>query len=143
MSGFTLTLDETPDPELRKAILAPLRKYNANWIGEPVVQPLAIFIRDPQTDEIVGGLWGQSAAGWLFVDLLFVPENLRRRGLGTTLLRDAENVAIKRGDTGVWLSTGNFQAPGFYEHMGYTRFGTHDDYPRGHQTGYYAKRLKI
>ena len=79
MSGFTLTLDETPDPEQRKAILAPLRKYNANWIGEPVVQPLAIFIRDPKTDEIVGGLWGQSAAGWLFVDLLFVPENLRRR----------------------------------------------------------------
>jgi GNAT superfamily N-acetyltransferase len=143
MSGFTLTLDETPDPQLRAAILAPLRAFNANWIGEPVVRPLAIFIRDPGTDEILGGLWGQSAAGWLFVDLLFVPEHLRRQGIGARLLRDAESAAIQRGDIGVWLSTGNFQAPEFYERMGYTRFGTHDDYPRGHQTGYYAKRLMI
>ena len=143
MSDFTLILDETPDPESRKAILAPLRKYNANWIGEPVVRPLAIFIRDPKTDEIVGGLWGHSAAGWLFVDLLFVPESLRRRGIGTRLLRDAEHAAVKRGDIGVWLSTGNFQAPGFYERMGYARFGTHPDYPRGHETGYYARRLTV
>ena len=124
---------------MRKAILAPLRKYNANWIGEPTVKPLAIFIRDPRTDEIVGGLWGQSAAGWLFIDLLFVPENLRRRGLGATLVRDAENAAIKRGDIGVWLSTGSFQAPGFYERMGYTRFGTPPRLSQGVRVGLFLQ----
>lgn len=141
MSGFTLTIDEAPDPESRKAILAPLRKHNAQWLGEPVVQPLAIFLRDPDSNDIIGGLWGHSVVGWLFVDLLFVPEHLRRQGLGAKMLRDAETIAARRGDTGVWLSTGSFQAPGFYERMGYARFGTHADYPRGHDTAYYAKRL--
>ena len=141
MGDVTVTVDEAPDPQLRQAILAPLRAYNAGFIGEIAVLPLAIFLHDPQTQEIVGGLWGQSAAGWLFVDLLFVPENLRRKGLGTALMRDAEAVAAKRGDIGVWLSTGSFQAPGFYERLGYGCFGTHPDYPRGHQTAYYCKRL--
>ena len=141
LDNFTVTIDEAPAAELRQAILAPLRAYNAAWVGEVALQPLAIFIRDPKTQEIVGGLWAHSAVGWLFVDLLFVPEQLRRKGLGTALLRDAEAIALRRGDIGVWLSTGSFQAPGFYEKLGYGCFGTHPDYPRGHQTAYYCKRL--
>ena len=38
----------------------------------------------------IGGLWGRSAYEWLFVELLFIPEELRGQGLGTTLLRQAE-----------------------------------------------------
>jgi GNAT superfamily N-acetyltransferase len=37
------------------------------------------------------------APGWLFVELLFVPESLRGKGIGAELLARAENEAIARG----------------------------------------------
>jgi GNAT superfamily N-acetyltransferase len=75
------------------------------------------------------------------VDLLVVPESLRGQGLGSELLRKAEDIARKRRCTGVWLHTGTFQAPVFYEKRGYQAFGTLPDYPPGHATIYFMKRL--
>lgn len=68
----------------------------------------------------------------LHVDLLFLPESLRRDGIGRRLMNDAEGEAIRRGCRGAWLDTYSFQARGFYERLGYTTFGTIDDYPPGH-----------
>jgi len=89
----------------------------------------------------MGGLWGASVVGWLYVDLLVVPEGFRGQGLGTELLRKAEEIARKRGCIGMWLHTGTFQAPGFYEKRGFKAFGKVPDYPLGHATIYYLKRL--
>lgn len=135
-----IKIDENPDPALRDQILKPLRAFNDGQIGPVKVQPLAIVLRD-DSGSVTGGLWGQSAAGWMFVDLLVVPESFRGQGLGSDLLRKAEDIARKRNCTGVWLHTGTFQAPGFYEKQGYQRFGALPDYPRGHTTIYYMKRL--
>jgi GNAT superfamily N-acetyltransferase len=67
-----------------------------------------------------------------YVELLFVPESLRRGGLGRRLMRDAEEEAIRRGCRGAWLDTFSFQARGFYERLGYAAFGLIEDYPPGH-----------
>ena len=48
------------------------------------------------------------------------------------LMNDAEREAIRRGCRGAWLDTYSFQARGFYERLGYTIFGTIDNYPPGH-----------
>lgn len=135
-----IEIDESPDPALRDQILKPLRAFNESFIGPIKVEPLAITLRDSH-GAIMGGLWGSSAAGWLFVDLLVVPETFRGQGLGSELLLRAEDIARKRNCTGVWLHTGTFQAPGFYEKKGYQRFGALPDYPLGHATIYYMKRL--
>jgi GNAT superfamily N-acetyltransferase len=136
-----IIVDENPAPGLRDQIGAPLRVFNISQVGPINVQALAILLRNPESDEIVGGLWGQSVADWLFVDLLVVPEASRKRGIGTSLLRQAEDVARKRNCVGVWLSTGTFQAPVFYEKLGYEQFGQIADLPRGHKTFFYSKRL--
>jgi GNAT superfamily N-acetyltransferase len=136
----TIDLDESPDPALRDQILKPLRAFNDSQIGAVKVQPLVIALRN-DSGAVIGGLWGQSAAAWMFVDLLVVPEAFRGQGLGSRLLREAEDIAKKRNCTGVWLHTGTFQAPGFYEKKGYQRFGALPDYPPGHTTIYYMKRL--
>jgi len=141
MTTPRIDIDESPDPGLRDAILKPLRAYNESKAGPIKPQLLAIALRDPDSGAITGGLWGSSAAGWLYVDLLVVPEEFRGQGLGTELLRKAEDVAIKRGCTGLFLSTGSFQAPRFYEKLGFTAFGSLPDYPPGHTTTYYSKRL--
>ena len=78
---------------------------------------------------------------WLFVDLLFVPAAHRGQGLGTALLNEAEAKARERGCIGVWLLSFSFQAPQFYQRLGYRPFGTIEDYPPGHNCTYLFKRL--
>jgi len=141
MATLRIDIDENPDPGMREAIGKPLRAYNESKIGPVKPEPLAIALRDPESDAVTGGLWGTSTAGWLYVDLLVVPEGFRGQGLGTALLRAAEDIARKRGCVGVFLSTGSFQAPEFYPKLGFTPFGTVPDYPPGYTTTYYLKRL--
>ena len=135
-----IDIDEAPDPALREAILKPLRAFNESHIGPTKPEQLAITLRDPD-GAVMGGLWGVSAASWMTVELLVVPEGFRGQGLGGKLLARAEDIARKRGCTGIFLSTGSFQAPRFYEKQGYTAFGTIADYPPGHTVTYYLKRL--
>ena len=141
MNQPRIDIDENPDPGLRDAILQPLKAFNESHIGPVKPELLAIALRDPESGEVVGGLWGASVVGWLYVDLLVVPEGFRGQGLGTELLRKAEEIARKRGCIGMWLHTGTFQAPGFYEKRGFKAFGKVPDYPLGHATIYYLKRL--
>ena len=141
MAPPRIDIDENPDPGLRDAILQPLRAFNERHVGPVRPELLAIALRDPETGEVVGGLWGASVVGWLYVDLLVVPEGFRRQGLGTQLLRQAEDIARKRGCIGMWLHTGSFQAPAFYEKQGFALFGRVPDYPLGHATHFYMKRL--
>jgi GNAT superfamily N-acetyltransferase len=136
-----IDVDETPDPGLREAILQPLRAFNESRIGPVKPEPLAITLRDPDSGAVMGGLWGSSVVGWLYVDLLVVPEEFRGQGLGSALLQQAEAIARKRGCIGMWLHTATFQAPAFYEKLGFQAFGTVPDYPLGHGTIYYSKRL--
>ena len=141
MTALNIDVDESPDPGLRDAILQPLKAFNESHIVPVKPELLAIALRDPESGEVVGGLWGASVVGWLYVDLLVVPEGFRGQGLGTELLRKAEEIARKRGCIGMWLHTGTFQAPGFYEKRGFKAFGKVPDYPLGHATIYYLKRL--
>lgn len=135
-----ISVDENPAPADRDAILGPLVKYNDSKVAATTVAPLAVFVRDPVTDAIVGGLWAQSVYDWLFVELLFLPEDLRGKGMGSTLMREAEAIAMKRGCVGVWLDTYSFQARGFYEKLGYEVFGLLEDFPKG-QTIYFFRKI--
>ena len=50
------------------------------------VRPLAVFVRDPQTGEIIGGLHGRSEFGLVYVAWFFLPENWRGAGIGGRVL---------------------------------------------------------
>ena len=80
---------------------------------------LAILLTDSTTDELVGGLWARSLWGSLFVDIMFVPDTLPGNGIGTSLLRQAEQEAIRRGCRNLWTETYAFQARPFYEKLGF------------------------
>jgi FdrA protein len=62
----------------------------------------------------------------LFIDLFFLPKDLRRDGLGTRVIRAAEDEARRRGCVSSFLITINFQAPACYERHGYARLGAVD-----------------
>ena len=129
----TITVIERPEPHMREAIVRPLIAFNNSRASQPEdYRPMVIILSDPDTGEIIGGLWGETNLAHLHVDLLFVPETLRGFGLGRQMLLRAEQEAKTRGCRGAWLDTYSFQARGFYERLGYAVFGTLDDYPPGH-----------
>lgn len=135
-----ILLTDTPPTGAKDAILNNLLAFNAAQAGEPGIRTLAHLIRD-ESGTVIGGLWGRTAWDWLFVELLFVPESLRGTGLGTQLMRGAEDEGRQRGCRHAWLDTFSFQARGFYEKLGYRVFGTLADYPPGHNRFFLRKSL--
>jgi len=103
--------------------------------------PLVIALRD-EDGTIQGGLVGESLWGWLYVNYLWVAEERQSQGCGSRLMAEAEAEAIRRDCIGVWLKTHSFQAPTFYERLGYSAFGQLDDFPEGHQQILYKKHLR-
>lgn len=124
----------------REAIAAPLRAYNLGHVETIESRPLVIALRD-NDGQIVGGLWGETALGWMHVDLLAVPASLRGQDVGTALMQRAEAIARERACVGAWLDTFAFQARGFYEKLGYRVFGEIADYPVGSARYFLHKRF--
>jgi len=131
---------ETDAPEARQAILKRLVAYNNSKTGHSDHRPLAILIND-EAGAVIGGFLGRTAFNWLYTELLFVPEPLRGRGIGRSLIMQAEKEARLRGCHSAWLNTFEFQARGFYERMGYECFGELSDYPVGFSRFFMKKNL--
>jgi GNAT superfamily N-acetyltransferase len=115
---FTLTLTEAADEAAREAIADGLSAYNEAKAGYRDYRPLAVLVADPH-GKTVGGLYGRTSHGLLFVERFFLPEAARGRGLGSRVLALAEEEAKRRGCTRAALMTLSFQAPGFYLKQGY------------------------
>ena len=139
--SFQVTLTDIEDPEIDKAIAAPLIEYNNSKAGPGNGRALIITIRDA-SGSVTGGLSGHTSRRWLFIELFLVPEQLRGQGLGANIMRMAESEAIARDCIGAWVDTFEFQARGFYEKLGYTCFGEIKDYPPGFSRFFMKKQLR-
>jgi GNAT superfamily N-acetyltransferase len=138
-----ITLTDTPDDGMLKALGKKLMDFNKVRCGRSLDYcPLTIFVTQPDSGELLGGLWGGTSYSYLHIELLYLPEDLRGAGLGSQLMAQAEQEATRRGCLGVWLDTFSFQARGFYQRLGYTVFGTFEDYPPGHSRFFLRKTLK-
>lgn len=135
-----LIVTDAPEPADRDAIVDGLNQYNRDETGGADAQPLAVLIKGGN-GATSGGLLGRTWLGWLYVELLYVPDGLRGGGVGRDLMLRAEAAARARGCIGIWLNTFSFQARGFYEKLGFTLIGQIDDYPVGHQRFFLQKRL--
>jgi GNAT superfamily N-acetyltransferase len=131
---------DSPSELHRTAITALLVEFNTSHGFPSDHLSLAVLLLDHE-DEVIGGLWGKTGYGWLFVELLVVPERLRGRGFGGSLLERAEQIARDRGCIGSWLTTFTFQAEPFYRRLGYTQFGVLDDSPPGSARLFLRKRF--
>ncbi len=117
-----------------------LNLYNVGKTGHDFWRPVRIFVRDP-AGFIQGGLTGDIWGGWLHVSVLWVEEPLRGTRLGKRLMETAQAEARAFGARYVHLDSHSFQAPGFYEKLGYQEFGRLEDAPLGHTQHFLWKRL--
>lgn len=115
-----------------------LTEYNTQMVGEDHGQNMCFVLKNSD-GVVVAGVIGATYWDWLYVNLMWVQENLRSQGFGRQLLEAAEEKARKRGAKHAYLDTFSFQAPEFYQKQGYQFFGELTDFPVGH-TRYFMKK---
>ena len=131
----------TPTENEIKYIREELNQFNNERVGEDGHTPLNIVEYDTNGN-MIGGILGGTYWGWMYVDILWVHENHRYKGIGSKLLREAEKEAIRSGCHHVHLDTMSWQAPEFYQKHGYEVIGILPDIPNGNQKYLLMKALR-
>ncbi len=104
--------------------------------------PLHIYVLD-QAGTVLGGLVGRTHTIplWLEISIIWVDDRVRGQGLGRQLMELAENEARQRGCEYARVATSNFQAPEFYQKLGYSLYGMLENCPPGETVYYFWKKL--
>lgn len=134
-----LELHDSINPADVQVLVAGLNAANAGRVPADDKRPLSIMWRE--NGRLLGGLTGHTQWGWLYIKLLWVEPQQRGSGLGQQLVLAAESEAQQRGCRAAFVNTYSFQAPAFYQKLGYTVWGQLDNYPAGHQRIYLSKQL--
>lgn len=140
-TALTVTLTDAPDEQAKMVVSSELARYNEEVAGYRDWRALCIFVSDPETNEVVGGLVGRTTYGLCFIDLFFLPDTTRGQGLGSRIMQQAEDEAKQRGCHAVVLYSTSFLAPGFYERLGYHAFGEVSCDPPGTSRIWFVKQL--
>ena len=135
-----ITVTDDLDPADVAVITDGLGAYDFSQIGYRDFRRLFVVVRDPCTGKVAGGLYGRSEFGLVYVDWLFLPEDLRRARIGSRVLAMAEEEGRRRGCTRIALTTLSVEAPGFYKKQGYDVAATIDCDPPG-LTRYYMMKM--
>lgn len=121
-------------------IRGSLARDNELKVGARNLRSLVLTLTDDQ-GQLVGGLVGETFWNTLHVELLWVADKHRGRGYGRRLMEAAEQEGHTRGAEIAYLNTFSFQAPAFYERLGYRSFGKLEDSPKGATRMWYSKRI--
>ncbi|AJW62841.1 tRNA(Met) cytidine acetyltransferase TmcA [Elizabethkingia miricola] len=119
-----------------------LNQYNqerAVSFEDEINEDVEIVIYDGE--KIIGGIVGRSLWRTLEIKRLAVHPDYRNRGIGSKLISAAETEAKKRKCSYLSLNTFSYQAPEFYEKLGFIKVGTEEDFPRGFSRYFYQKKI--
>jgi GNAT superfamily N-acetyltransferase len=141
MDTTHLRIETNPTVEDVRFLEDRLYDYGVEQTGVDDGQWLAIFLRNDQ-QTIQAGLKGWTWCGSCYIQTVWVHHTLRGQGIGTQLLQAAEQEARRRGCQQMILTSYSFQAPGFYQKLGFEVFAVLDEHPRGHRDYYLHKWLR-
>jgi GNAT superfamily N-acetyltransferase len=134
----SMSIPAAPSSADFQILFNALDTFNAPLVGRARCVLLAVLLYD-EGGAVIGGLWGWTVYSWLSISMMFVPEVLRGRGIGSALIRAAETEARSRGCVGMQVDTFSFQAQPFYERLGFTVYGVHVNFPPGHNCVFLRK----
>ena len=138
--NYKLEITNKIQKEDEEYIFNELLKYNLEHLEDKKPKDLGIYIKDEE-GTIIAGIIGYTHGNWLTIKFLWVQEAIRKEGLGSKLLKGAEEEATKRGCQYVFLDTFSFQAPLFYKKHGYKEQFALEKYPITGERYYYTKKL--
>ncbi len=140
MTNRGLAFEQNPTPEEIRFLEDRLYEFNVAVTGIADGRALAVFVRD-EGGQIVAGVCGHTWGGCCEIRQVWVEESRRHGGLGRALIDAAEGEARRRGCSQMLLTTHSFQAPRFYERLGFHVIASMADYPQGHHQLLLRKRL--
>ena len=133
--------DGDPTPEDFKALSQGLLSHHAIQGHERTWKKYTIFLKDGNK-KAHAGIVVKFTWNGMQIESLWVDEKLRGQDYGSKLMNMVEEEAKKRGCTIAFTDTFSYQAPGFYEKLGYTLHGKLEGFPQGSALYYYHKNLK-
>ena len=133
-------MNKNPSEKEIEYVREALARFNEATVGADGHTPFA-FVEYGADGAVIGGIIGGTYWGWMYIDILWVHEDHRKRGIGSRLLDEAEKEAVRRGCHHVHLDTMSWQAPAFYQKHGYEVIGVLPDIPKGNQKLLLQKRL--
>ncbi|CAM3432986.1 GNAT family N-acetyltransferase [Shewanella pealeana] len=103
-----------------------VRQHNFAHMGPETSKPLAVVAHDDNntSGKLIGGVAGRTIYDNFLINVLWVDEAARGSGLGRQLMQLAEIEAKSRGCTMAQVDTLSFQAPAFYQKLGFEIIGT-------------------
>jgi len=140
MSHEHFMMEISPTLEDMQFLEDRLHDYNVEQTGMDDGQEYAFFVRDDD-QEIRAGVAGWMWGGSCYIRSLWVHKDLRGQDIGTKLLQSVEREALARDCQLIVLESFSFQAPEFYQKLGFETFAVLEDHPRGHQHHYLRKCL--
>lgn len=141
--SIDVVITHAPAAEVVSQISGDLDLFNIAMTDIADRTPLGVLAVDVATGQVRGGISGRTSLGMLFIDIFFLPADLRGSGLGTRLLAAAEAEGRRRGCKSAVLYTLSFQAPGFYVRNGWTIFGEVPCDPPGTRRIFLSKDLSV
>ncbi|MGE6738674.1 GNAT family N-acetyltransferase [Allorhizobium pseudoryzae] len=135
-----LIVTSNPEPDELAIIGARLSAFNDADVGRSERTPLAVFVRG-ENGQLLAGISGYTAWGWLYIQWLFVDESLRGQKMANRMLTAAEDEARTRGCHSAWIDTFNPVAEKAYRRQGYEVFGELPDFPVGRTRKFLKKSL--
>ncbi|MCA9507704.1 MAG: GNAT family N-acetyltransferase [Myxococcales bacterium] len=136
--NVTIELNSAPLEANKNFVREALHEFNVQKIGKD--EEMSFFAYD-ENRKIIGGLILYAEMRSIFIDILWVCENHRGYGIGSELMRAAEEEGYRRGVTYSTTDTLAFQAARFYQKLGYHEIGVVKDYIEGHDRIFFRKAL--
>ena len=135
-----VTIEDPNSGEVSSELEKRLRAFNEAAAGPLGARRVVLAVRD-ETNRLIGGLTAEIFWNALYIDILWVDEDHRRRGYGAALLLRAEDAGRAESCDVAYLSTFDFQAPSFYDRYGYEVLGELQDVPPGSRSRWFSKKL--
>ncbi|MGX5087740.1 GNAT family N-acetyltransferase [Enterobacter sp. UPMP2052] len=137
-----LNTTDAVTPQEKEELLTGLRTYNGQFLDLSTFSgDIGVYVRDDK-GVMLGGLIGVRKGDWLNIEYLWVSDAVRGSGVGSQLIKTAEDEARRKGGTHALVDTVSFQARPFYEKQGYQLQLSLQDYPYpGMQRHYLTKAL--
>jgi ribosomal protein S18 acetylase RimI-like enzyme len=139
-----LIISESPSEEEIKIVQNGLEEYNSNYPSGDLDIPtpdISLVLKD-KNGNIVGGVITSMLFGVMHLEVLWIDEKYRGLGLGRDLVLKAERIGKEKGYSTSQTWSFSFQAPEFYQSIGYKVLGIFDGYIDGITEYVLMKRLE-
>ncbi len=140
MGGQWMRFSREKRPELDAFLADRLYESNAaaTRIDDGALPNASV---EDEAGRTIAGISGHMWSGCCEISVLWVIESSWGKGISASLMRAAEREAVRRGCRRMVLWAHSFQAPGFYERLGFPEAGLDTCYPLGHEKAVYVKSL--